>query len=158
MNALANLSPPPLAPRAATTDLNTAHPKVARRPAQWKRVATQPTPDAPEAVTTPAKSANRPWQEDAAFSTIMVLIVLALNVVLFSTTQSSKPHNDTSVMIQQLTRESVLPTPRYNPNDKVKSFVTDEETSGDAAIRSFVEEHEKLLKQLERAPRSPYGE
>lgn len=160
MNARHDLSYTPSSPRTSDQDIVTTYPKVARRPAQWKRHRQEEPYTAPEPANKPATSRTLLWQEDAHFSTIMVMVVLMLNIVLFTTTQktATEPKTDTSIMIQQITRTSVLPTPRYNAQEKVNSFITHEKMDENAAIRSFTEEHEKLLKQLERAPLEPYAQ
>lgn len=108
-----------------------AHPKIARRPSQWKQAKKiAAAPEAAEAATAPLKDeTTTPWQEDARFGAFLLIFVLLLNAALLSFSNGlSTPKDKPSLMIQQVTRASALPDAHAGDHSNVRMFANPNET------------------------------
>jgi hypothetical protein len=91
------------------------------------------------------------------FGMVMILAVFCINALLIWSTSSPHKKEESSLMIQQVTRGSVLPTPMDQSKQHVRSFATPNNDADDEKlrIRSFMEEHARLLREMESpAPRA----
>jgi hypothetical protein len=111
-----------------------AHPKIARRPAQWKRPIQEIDVDAPPGAKPTSAHASsshsKAWQDDPNFGIALIAVILILNIILMAVADSPEVEKpEPSLMIQQVTRESVLPTQRTSEDNSVRMFANPRETS-----------------------------
>lgn|GEM_PF-4044489 len=125
------------APHSATesaqpqsSEAGLTHPKIARRPSQWKQAlpaVPKNEADAPASEPTRA-STHLSWQDDARFGVWLVVVIVALNIMLARFTDKEvQVAIVQEPMIQQVMRDSVLPTPMAGQNPTVHMFATPEQ-------------------------------
>lgn len=118
-----------------------AHPKIARRPANWKRPIQEIDPSGEKPTAAPISiisSHAKAWQDDPTFGIWLLAIVFILNIMLIALADSPEtPKREPSVMIQQVTRESVLPTPRTSEKNNVRMFANPHDT-GERTTRETI--------------------
>lgn len=108
-----------------------AHPKIARRPSQWKQ-AKKLAPESEAIATLPAPlkyETATPWQEDTRFGAFLLIFILLLNAALLSFSDGlSTSKTKSSLMIQQVTRASALPDAHVSDHSSVRLFANPNET------------------------------